>query len=124
MAVFNGTVAAIVDDAQETNNDTGFSSTTGTIAASCSTSSALATTMGFRWANITIPKNSTISAAIVQLYSTAASTDDPALTIYGHKVANSPNFTDTADLVNRAHTTASVSWIAIGVGAGVYVDSP
>src|SRR5690606_33711816 len=48
---------------------------------------------------------------------------DANLEIYGENVDDSANFSDTADVLDRARTTASVAWVADGVGSG-YQDAP
>lgn len=77
----------------------------------------------YRFTNLTIPKNSTINSATMQLF-VDSYTGGSTVTVYGNKVANASNPTDNADYNGKARTSASASWNIGTPGAGVWATSP
>ena len=77
---------------------------------------------GFMWASVTVPKNATITAAYIQLY-TLDTRNNILGHIYGDAADNSSNFASTHTLWNRTKTTANVAWNVTGLAVG-YVNSP
>lgn len=70
---------------------------------------------GCRWQNVTIPKGSTITNAVVTLVTAAAHEETGCnVLIRGQAIANPVTFTTVlADFTARAKTTASVAWTNI-----------
>lgn len=126
MPTFNGAVAANADDAEEKADGSGFSST-GTLL-TCTASSISESTrslVGLRFSNVTIPAGATIisSKLALKIHNTSAS-DDPDLFIYANDVDNAANFSDEADVISRARTTANVAWDDGNIGQDVVRNSP
>jgi len=65
------------------------------------------------------PKGSTITAATLQIYAHTAVYDDLSCYIYGHDIANTPEFTtDGWNISQRTWTSASAEWIGASLGTG------
>jgi len=82
---------------------------------------AIATKAGFRFLNVTIPAGSTINSATFRVYAEDANYDDPLCDIYGDDQADAPTIAAAAgagDIWTRNRTTATVAWVADGVGVG------
>lgn len=112
MTVFNASVTASADDAQESS---------GTVVIDGTNLNANAATQlsAVRFQNVTIPPGSTINSAYITINITSTSFDDPAVTIRGNGEANPAAFNTTAShLTDRFKTSASVAWTDTGLGAG------
>jgi hypothetical protein len=107
-------VAAGADDAYEQNFNTNFDGTNQGIVIESNTSAAANTTLGgFRFTNITIPKSAPITTANFQVYADDSGFDDADFYVYAENVDNSANFTTTADVYDRLHssgTKLSAGW--------------
>lgn len=80
-------------------------------------------TTGLRFTTVPIPAGATVDSATVSPYVYGTSHDDPDCTIYCED-ADDPATFSTADYPSgRTRTTASVAWIATGIGSG-FRDSP
>lgn len=124
MAIFIGTVATSADDAQETEANSSFNSTVALIKAVSNTfSSSFRFMTGMRFDNVPIPHGAVILSATIDIDIPSATFDDANLNIHCEDADDAVDFSSNADLFNRARTTASVAWVADGVGTGV-VTSP
>lgn len=118
MTVLNLQVTASTDDARQ--NGVTMDLTAANIVVNATDNWA-----GLRFLNVTIPKNSTISAATLQLYSPDTVSDDPNDDIYCEAADNAVTFgTGDSDISNRSRTTSPVSWVATGVGGAAWITSP
>jgi hypothetical protein len=118
-------VAASADDAQETQADTGFTSTGGNLNLQASTvAPASRTDIGLRFQNVTVAQGATITAATLEVFIATSKSDDPNCNILGENVDNSVSFVTNADLINRARTSASVQWTASNLGTNAFKTSP
>lgn len=124
MPTLNLVVAAVNDDADETNADTGFDAVGATVNVSASATAGTAQHAGFRFQSVAIPRGAIISSAIPSVWCTSATFDNPRCDIYCHDIDDSPNFTTDADVFNRALTTASTEWIATGISTAAYTACP
>ena len=122
MATLTRTVAASADDAYERGDNTGFSAVIATMQAN-SVVGGIHGIVAFRFNNITITGDATINTAVLRLTCASTKQDDANVVIYCEDVDDSANFTDTADVVDRARTTASTSWVTDGLGTSE-VTSP
>lgn len=73
---------------------------------------------GFRFQSCPIPAGATITSAVLTLYVTSTTYDDPGgLIIYGEDTADAATFTTGASNISgRALTTASVTWTGTNIG--------
>ena len=112
MPTLNLQVAASSDDAFENN--------TGVVSigfANLLVIDAVDKWHGYRFTNVTIPKDSPIASAILQLMPTSTS-DMPNIAIRGQAIDDAPTFTTGAnDISSRSLTTASVTWSSADLGA-------
>jgi hypothetical protein len=70
--------------------------------------------LGFRFDNITIPSNATITNAYIQFTADGASSGSVTMTIKGENIANSTTFSNSANNIsNRTLTSSSVIWSSI-----------
>jgi len=75
--------------------------------------------MGLRFRNVIIPQGSTVSAAKASFY--VYNVDKSNCVIYGNDVDNALDFNDNSHVIstaNRPRTSASVPWVADGIGLG------
>ena len=71
----------------------------------------LATTVGLRFTQITVPRGATITRAYVQFQADEKGTEATSLTVRAQNSDNAAGFTTTAfSISNRPRTTASVAW--------------
>lgn len=73
---------------------------------------------GWHFDSVTIPQGSTVTSAKLTLLTTNAAYDDYNFRIYGHDIDDSGDFSDPADIDDRARTTANHYYTANGVGIG------
>lgn len=73
---------------------------------------------GFRFPNVTIPNGATITSAVINFTarSNFSMTAGITVDIYCENVDNSADFATTADVVDRARTTATAAWSAPNTG--------
>lgn len=71
---------------------------------------------GFRFQNVTIPQGSNVTAANVSVR--ISNPDDMYCDIYGNDVDDADDFNTDQDIVGRDRTTASLAWVANGLGVG------
>ena len=68
-------------------------------------------TIGFRFDNITIPANATISNAYIQFTADGSKSGNMSMTIKGEDVANSATFSNTTNNISsRTATTSVATW--------------
>src|SRR3972149_3272665 len=115
MATLNLQVNASGNDAYE--NDVGDTLTTS----SAEICDAVDEFLGFRFLNVTIPNAATVNTAVLQVYITSSTTDEPDHTIYGEDVDNAGIFVEDGGggngISSRAPTTATVSWCSTDLGS-------
>lgn len=71
-------------------------------------------TLGFRFANITIPANSLITNAYIQFTADGSNSGSNTMNIVGENVSNSLTFANsTNNISGRTQTTANVPWTSI-----------
>lgn len=123
MTTINVILGAANDSAQEHDDNTLFVAA-GTSVIPTSSTGAASTRIdaGFRLPAVTIPKGSTVTASTTQVYVTAGTAVD--VTIYGEAVDNAVDFAATADVVDRARSTASVAWSATGLTKTAFNTTP
>ncbi len=113
MATYSASIAASTDDADQGGSTV---DTTGTTLNANNSNQYI----GLRFTSVTIPSGSTITAATLDLDIQSASYDDPDTTIYGDDTDNASTFTTASNNISgRTATTASVTWTASNIGAGV-----
>ena len=117
MATFSVSVAADADDAKEDEGGINFdaSDTVLTMRAGGIVDDISA---GLRFQNVTIPQNANITSATITIDVTTTTTDDINTVIYCNDVDDAANFTDEADVLSRARTTANTAWAEDAVGSG------
>ncbi len=123
---FNQTLSGSANDASQLANGLSFSSTIAYTILQAAALDFIRTWGGFRFTSVSIPKNSHIIAADIQLYSSGfphAAADDPNFSIYAEAADNSVDFSTNPDIVARSLTTANVAWSATNIGTG-YFTSP
>ncbi len=123
MTTINLQVAASVDDAYEQLDGSPFSSTSVRVTKNSFTSSPLAYIGGERFTSLTIGQGDEINAATMQIKPANSFLDDANIDIHAEDVDDSANYSDTADVVDRTRTTASVAWVADGIGTD-FATSP
>lgn len=71
-----------------------------------------------------IPQGQSLTQAILYIYAANTSSDDPTITIRGHKVVNSTQFAGTASEISNRYnsegTTATISHEATNIGTAAY----
>lgn len=117
-------ITAGVDDAHENNTQTIFSFTGVNMRAEADTVPGNRYGAGMRFTLDTVPQGATITSAFVEVVFPSGTRDNPDGVWYGNDVDNANNYSSEQDIWTRALTTASVSWVAGSLGAGVYVQSP
>lgn len=110
-------------DAQQADDNTGFTSIGTTILVRSEAGAARRTNAGLRFANINIPQGATITSAVLNVSITSTSVDSPYADIYANAVDNANDFTSEASVNNRVRTSAAVLWNQVDVGTG-YKPSP
>ena len=112
MTIFNTSIAAGSDDAQELSGTVNLTNT-------FVNANNAGQIIGLRFTNVTVPPGSTINSAALTVNVTSSTYDDPNVAIRGSGEANPATFNDTTNhLTNRAKTTASVTWNASNIGSG------
>lgn len=78
---------------------------------------------GIIFRDVVVPPGASVSEALLQVVPEADYGDDPDLTLAGE--IDPADFTTTnSDISDRTLTTATVAWVASGIGTGSYQDSP
>jgi hypothetical protein len=118
-------IAATVDDAYEQGDGTFVWSGDFSIPIYSYTSAKSSNykSAGLRWDKVQVPKGVTISAAYARLFCYDPSVDDMNAVIYGNDADDPNDFQVDSQIINRVRTSASVSWVALSLGAG-WVNSP
>jgi len=110
------------DDAEEKGNGNFYlSSFTWSVWSNIDSSSFYYECSGFRFPNVDIPQDSTISDTKLKLYLHYIYEDDMNCDIYGNDVDDSSDFNDNQNIINtteRPRTSTSVSWIQNSLGIG------
>ena len=122
MTTVNYQVDGNNDDAYESGNDTGFNATENVRHDSNAAASGR-TLAGHRFTSVAVPKDAQIITATLQLRPVSASFDDANFDIHAEDVDDAVDFAANADVTNRVLTTASVAWVADGLGTN-FVSSP
>ncbi|HUV73864.1 MAG TPA: hypothetical protein VMW79_06120 [Anaerolineae bacterium] len=110
-------VGAGADDANEQDDDSGFSSTEPYITISPSPVPSLRKNAGFRFTTVGVPADATVGVAYLSVWVVSTTFDDPCVDILGNDVDDANNFSVEADVTSRARTSESVPWIDTGIGA-------
>lgn len=80
--------------------------------------------LGFRFDNIAIPSNSTITNAYIQFTATGSSSGNMTMTIKGEDIANSATFANSVNNIsNRITTSVNVIWNSIPSWADLQVSA-
>ena len=112
MTIFNTSIAAGSDDAQELSGTVNLTNT-------FVNANNAGQIIGLRFTNVTVPPGSTINSATITVSVVSTSYDDPDVVIRGSGEANPATFAaDANHLSNRAKSTATVNWAATNIGAG------
>ena len=111
-------VGASADDADERDDDAGFSSTDTAILMNGHADAISRWNCGMRFTGVTIPQAATIDAATLVVETRFTSVDDPNLQIHMEDVDSAVDFATTADVNDRVITTAFTAWVATGIGVG------
>lgn len=126
MVTFARTVAYRADNAQETQSSalvaSGFTRTASPLVVQNGTSERKS--CAFRFPGVTIPAGSTITSAVLEVYTSSSKADDPALDIYCEDVDDAADFITTPAIHARARTTATTAWVATDIGINAYKASP
>ena len=122
MTTVNYQVDGNNDDAYEFGNDTGFE-VIANVRHDSNTDPNAITLAGHRFTSVAVPKDAQIITATLQLRPVSASFDDANFDIHAEDVDDAVDFAANNDVTNRVLTTASVAWVADGLGTN-FVTSP
>jgi hypothetical protein len=116
---FDVQVGASYDDASECGNGT-FYIDTDSMYVYSRTTPTLSTyrCAGARW-QVDVPQGATVETAYQEVYPYNAGYDNPNMDIYAHDVDDAPDFNTNPHIISqtdRPRTTASVPWVADGIG--------
>lgn len=81
---------------------------------------------GFRFPNVTVPKDAVITSMTIQVYAYSESYDSINVELYGNDVDDADDFDVLQSIiseVDRPRTTTSVSWVEADMGIG-WAESP
>lgn len=110
MATFSTAIAASSDDAHQTG--TSMNLTNVSVVCEAATSWG-----GFRWDNVTVPKDATINSAYIRLYTASTTYDSPDVVIYCEDADDAATFTtSSSNISGRPLTTANVAWQDTDIG--------
>ena len=123
MANVTVNLAASADDGHEFADDLGFTRTDTIIRCNADTNASNRTSGFMRFVIPMIESGDTIDNATMDVFVINALWDDPTLDMHCEDVDDSADLAATADIINRALTTASAAWVALGAGTG-FVTSP
>lgn len=113
MATFSASIAASTDDADQA---------AGTVALTGTTINVNSTGQygGLRFTGVTVPQGATIDSATLDVEITSTTYDDPDLTLYGEATDDAATFASSSNNISgRTSTTATTTWTATSIGAGV-----
>lgn len=111
-------VGASDDDAHEADDNTGFSVISTQAKMDSNTAAGSRFNLGNRFQTVAVPQGDTIDVANIQVNVFATTMDDPNVDILAEDVDDAVDFAATADVTDRVRTTASVAWVATGIGDG------
>jgi hypothetical protein len=117
--VLNVPVAVGTDDAFEWSSGK-ISRTGGDLELGFDTPKGMATTLGVRFAGITVPQGATITRAYVQFQADERNSSAASFTVHAQSSDNAAGFTSTTfSISSRPRTTASATWAPPAWTAGV-----
>lgn len=123
MTTINRQVDANADDAYEAQDGTGFNNGDNCRAHSNAVIGSRYIS-GHRLTNVAVPKGADIIAATIQIWASGGALDDANIDIHAEDVDDAANFIDTADVMSRDRTAASVAWVENGLNGGRFQTSP
>mgnify|MGYP001399908884 CR=1 FL=1 len=113
MPTYTASIAASTDDADQA---------AGTVSLTGTTINVNGTGQygGLRFTGVTIPQGATIDSATLDVEIISTTYDDPDLTIYAEATDDAATFASSSNNISgRTSTTATVTWTATAIGAGV-----
>ena len=116
-------VGAAVDDAFELGDDTGFS-TSGSLRLNANAVAGNRANCGTRFAGVAVPNAATIDTATWSVVALFSFNNNLRGDLHAENVDDAANFTDTADVNDRARTAASVLWAEDGLNDAAFNSSP
>ncbi len=112
MPTLNLQVGASSDDARENSTAMGLTGASVNIGGTNQK-------LGFRWTSVTVPKDATVSSAVVSFYVTSTTNDTPNGSTVGIEAAdNAGTFTVNASNITNRTRIGSVAWTGTDIGAG------
>lgn len=113
MATYSASITASTDDADQASGTVDLTGTTINV-------NGTGQYGGLRFTGVTIPQGATIDSATLDVEITSTTHDDPDLTIYAEATDDAATFTSSSNNISgRTSTTATVTWTATSIGAGV-----